>query len=668
MPSLDGYATEAYANAAASNVAAQAAVTYLTGVPDYYATKSWVRDQVETGGGQYSAGVWNDGYVLDATGIVWSAAITTNAIPTPPFSTNTTTYIEGGVTTTVETVTTNYTYEVVTNLAPAFKAFLADASTSPESAIADAALTGPVFYSDSSRYFFRVSDVLYECDDGTWLEYSDGRWRYSDGGSTYDCINGNGLPANDISPPAILQWNQGGIWKMVTRGSVLETFPLLYNRAGLAPADYETVSNRAMSAVQPGEMTAATNSLSERFIPIEGSEPIITDVSLYINQELYEQGMLRLYLPDLGNVDAISFVSSPQITNAGAVAAIKADLAASGYVVTNEYGALTGLANVQIDGELTVNGTNVMSEIAGKASLGSLTAVSNAATAADVKASTAIAYLQGEDVRVVVTNYDSIVHMPSASIQQQIEEDGSNTWSVVWDELTRWTWLVGTYLPTNYYTKAETDALLDEKADRAWGFYESHTGEYAPDGYTWISSPKIAIAGGLAYQRTLTSAGAVWVLVSNGLVAETDGEENGFFRIKDDEGNATFEIVRGNKRTVGAAAAGIRVTRSGGSNIVTVPYAVVSDDHPTIYGATNLSAPEWTELSAQWTGQSGAWTAQVSSASSTLFIKGEYETGGETYISNGVPISVSKGIYCTDGVHKVRPVYNNGSITWEVVP
>ena len=44
---------------------------------------------------------------------------------------------------------------------------------------------------------------------------------------------------------------------MVTRGSVLETFPLLYNRAGLAPADYETVSNRAMSAVQPDSLSSA---------------------------------------------------------------------------------------------------------------------------------------------------------------------------------------------------------------------------------------------------------------------------------------------------------------------------------------------------------------------------------------------------------------------------
>lgn len=271
-------------------------------------------------------------------------------------------------------------------------------------------------------------------------------------------------------------------------------------------------------------------------------------------------------------------------------------------------------------------------------------------------------YWDGDEVRVTVTNYDSSVHLPSLYLEQKLEN--TNAYRVVWSESTRWA--------SNALEMAELRSAVDEKADRAWGFYDSHTGEYAPDGFTWLSSPKIAIAGGLAYQRTLTTDGAVWVLVSNGMVAETGGEvTNGFFRIKDDEGNTTFEIVRGNKRTVGATAAGIRVTRSGGSNVVTVPYNVVSEEHPTVYGTTNLSSGEWTELAATWLGQSGAWTAQVSSASATLFIKGEYETGGETYIRNAAPISVEGGLYATNtasgGFVKIRPKYNGSTITWERV-
>ena len=267
-------------------------------------------------------------------------------------------------------------------------------------------------------------------------------------------------------------------------------------------------------------------------------------------------------------------------------------------------------------------------------------------------------YWDGDEVRITVTNYDSAVHLPSLYIEQKLEN--TNAYRTVWDERTRWV--------SNDVQMAEMRSAIDEKADRAWGFYDSHTGNYAPDGYTWLSSPRIAIAGGLAYQRTLTTDGAVWVLVSNGMVAQTGGNaENGFFRIKDDEGNTTFEIVRGNKRTVGATASGIRVEQSGGNKVVTVPYSVVSEEHPTIYGTTDLSAGEWSQLSPQWLGQSGAWTAIVTTAANQYFIKGEYEVGGETYIKNVAPISVESGIYCTDGIHKVRPVYNNGSITWEVV-
>ena len=596
IPSLEGYATEAYANAAASNAQANAIAQIPTLAP--YATRRWVLEQVETSGGSYSAGVWSDGYVLDATGVVSMAMISENAIPTPPYATNTTTYIEGGVTTTVETVTTNYTYEVVTNLTPVFKAFLVDAYTSPESAIADAALSGPIFYYSNDSLLFRVSDGLYECNDGTSLEYSYdgyGQWRYSDGVNTYDCIDANGRPAVDISPPALLQWKRGLTWESASRGSVLEAFPLLYDRSGLAPTDYETVSNRAMTALRTE---------SDPTVPAWAKSP---------TPPLSEES------------DPVWEVDKPN------------------------YATGTALASV-----------------------------SNAAAVADSKASLAVAYLQGEDVRVVITNYDSSVNMPSASIQQQVEDGDSNRWSVVWNELTRWNWLFDNHLPTNYYDKTQMNTLLAEKADRAWGYYDSHTGHYAPDGYTWISSPKIAIAANLAYRRTITSNGEIWILESSGLVSETGGDvTNGFFRISDDEGNSLFEIVKGNKRTVGAAPGGLTTTSEMGVTHMHIPYNVVSPEHPTTYVCTDLSAADWkSEDSAEcpanvsWTGSSGAWVAEVwgKSAQPKMFVKAEYEVGGETYIKNAAPMSAEGGILCTDGIHKCRPVYGNGAITWEVVP
>ncbi len=311
------------------------------------------------------------------------------------------------------------------------------------------------------------------------------------------------------------------------------------------------------------------------------------------------------------------------------------------------------------------------------AKLYTVAALANFATNVDVKASTAIYYLQGDDAKVVITNYDSSVHMPSMSFQQRIEEGGSNRWTIVWNELTRWNWLFDTYLPTNYYDKTQINGLLDEKADRAWGFYESHTGNWSPDGYTWISSPKIAIAAGLAYQHTITSSGAIWVLESNGLVTESGGNlTNGFFRVSDDEGNSILEIVKGNKRTVGANAEQPAVTNVMGVAHMYIRYSVVSESHPTLKICTDLSNPDWHKEDSEdcvanvsWSGASSNYVAEVwaKTAQPRMFVKATYMAGGETYIKNAAPISVQGGILCTDGIHKVRPVYNNGNITWEVV-
>lgn len=257
------------------------------------------------------------------------------------------------------------------------------------------------------------------------------------------------------------------------------------------------------------------------------------------------------------------------------------------------------------------------------------------------------AHLNAEDSRFVVTNYNSTTKMGEASAEVKIDDN----WIVIWREMTRWNWFLYTYLPTNYYNKAEVDALLAEKADRAWGFYDSHTGNYAPDGYTWISSPYVAISGGLAYQRTITAEGAVWVLESNGLVTETGGTvSNGFFRISDDEGGALFEIIKGDKRTVGATAGSVRQSNAYTITHLYISYPIDSAEHPTLEVCTSLTLKDWEpESSADcaanvtWTGSRGNWEVEVwgKNAYTQLFIKATYETGGETYIRNNAPVGMS---------------------------
>lgn len=317
--------------------------------------------------------------------------------------------------------------------------------------------------------------------------------------------------------------------------------------------------------------------------------------------------------------------------------------------------------------------TSSESGIVRRSELSSLASSSDVSTLSNSVASIG-AMLNAENARFVSTNYNSSTHIPSAYVQAKI--DGS--WLEIWNELTRWNWLTDTYLPANFYTKGQINSALDDKADRAWGFYDSHTGLYAPEDYTWISSPKIAIAGGLAYSRTVTAEGAVWVLESNGMVTETGGVvSNGFFRVSDDDGNALFEIVKGDKRTVGATANSVQTIAGFTPTKLQIGYAVQSESHPTLQIASTLSNPTWyaednasCPANVSWSGSSGNYTVTVqakSSSATQLFVKAEYQAGGETYIKNVGPVSVQGGIYCTDGIHKVRPVYNNGNITWEVM-
>ena len=93
------------------------------------------------------------------------------------------------------------------------------------------------------------------------------------------------------------------------------------NVTDVTPGNYETVSNRAMTANNYTDEVAAD--IRQNYIPISGG-PIYSSVDLFLNDLLHEQRMIRFELPDRTSADAQSFVGSSQITNQGAVAAATA--------------------------------------------------------------------------------------------------------------------------------------------------------------------------------------------------------------------------------------------------------------------------------------------------------------------------------------------------------
>lgn len=258
----------------------------------------------------------------------------------------------------------------------------------------------------------------------------------------------------------------------------------------------------------------------------------------------------------------------------------------------------------------------------------------------------------GDDCQLISTNYNSATKLPELLLRFKIEDKAtsSNVWYDVWREMTRWNWLTEQYLPTNFYNKVQIDAELGQKADRAWGHYDSHTGGYSPDGFTWISSPKIAIAGGMAYQRILTAEGAIWVLMSNGLTTYTGGETNGYFRISDDKGNAIFEITKGTESLQGATSYVRSTEQINGYTHLYLDYYVEATKHPTIEVCTDLNKLDWRTEDASgclanvvWSGESGHYKAEVwgKQPFKALFVQAKYLQGAKDVIKHNAPVEFS---------------------------
>lgn len=267
-------------------------------------------------------------------------------------------------------------------------------------------------------------------------------------------------------------------------------------------------------------------------------------------------------------------------------------------------------------------------------------------------------YWDGDDVRVTVTNYDSQVNIPSLYLEQNTNTvvGGTAAYRVVWDERTRWDQFLAGY-------NAFATNVVENYADRAWGVYDSASGNYSPDGLLQISQAQIMIANGLAYQKTVTTGGcAVWVLQATDPTMVSGVTSNGYFRITDGDGNALFEIVKGDKRIVGATASSIVA-----NNGMTITYNVTAADHPKLEIATELNGTWLSEgnysgvANVSWTGSSGAWVATVTPIGNrpSMFAKASYETGGETYVKHSAPLGFSR-IYVNGTNYNVHVETMNG--------
>ena len=253
------------------------------------------------------------------------------------------------------------------------------------------------------------------------------------------------------------------------------------------------------------------------------------------------------------------------------------------------------------------------------------------------------AVIQGTNVLDVVTNYDSQVHIPERYL---VQIDANGTRRVIWRESTMLTNEIAKAIAAN---NAETDAKLNTKADKAWSHHTSGLGADAPVGVTWISTPETVIAGGYEYEKVVTTAGAVWILASNGLT--TGATENSFFKVSATDGTELFSIEKTDSYLVGVSADGI--TRTG--NTVRIPVNVVAPQHPYIRACTNLVNATWVKedengfscpfASVSWSGSSGSYVATVTCAQPQAFFYFEYLVEGVAKVKNTATTELTGGIY-----------------------
>ncbi len=296
---------------------------------------------------------------------------------------------------------------------------------------------------------------------------------------------------------------------------------------------------------------------------------------------------------------------------------------------------------------------------------------------ADIRTESALVYrlYSGSNVVAEVTNYNSQVHAPSLRLLQLNE---SNEYVTVWTETNG---LARTLAAATNYAD---EAISERAAPRAWSGTTSGLGFDAPDGMTWVSSSNLVIAGGLEYEKHVTTGGAIWLLESNGMTADFHALSNNtaYLDISAADGTSIFRIEKSDSFLVGVHVNNVSVD---GSTLV-CGVNVVAAEHPLVRVKAQLTDASWSKeedgttsggvttipglATITWSGSSGNWTCRIANLTGggSLFAQMEYLQEGGTKIVNTAPLDVTPGILCTDGVHKVRPVYNNGTITWEVVP
>ena len=282
-------------------------------------------------------------------------------------------------------------------------------------------------------------------------------------------------------------------------------------------------------------------------------------------------------------------------------------------------------------------------------------------------------YWSGDDFQVTVTNYPTQLgsttspsgYRPLLSFAMKLSDGNHNT---VWHQSWLEDWITNHYLPSNYYSKAEVDAPIK----RAWGRFDSETGEESPEGVTQISSKTVIYSAGQKFQRYInTSGGGVWLLTGNVSVGDNNTSSNGLFRLSDVEGSTLIEAYKGDKKVVAAHPDAVTI-----ENDITLKVKYNITAEPKLYVCDDLSTKLWKpqddpECVANVTcddyieGTGYVVRVTPKNPQGSLFAYATYELGGESYID--IPYKVRR-MKIGESIYELSTMKVNGETTLKLTP
>ena len=283
----------------------------------------------------------------------------------------------------------------------------------------------------------------------------------------------------------------------------------------------------------------------------------------------------------------------------------------------------------------------------------------------------------------VVTNYESSAGTP-ATMQLYEWRDGERR--LVWDQRTHTT----NELAKAERRRAEADGALEAKIaatsnsipSAAWGARYPTGGENPATNELWISTPTTVLSGGFEWQKNVTAHGSLWVLRSNGIIADLGkgGVTNGaYLSITDWEGKEVLTVTKTASQLVDALPSEVETT-AGGDFVVRF---FRTETQPVAYVKLDLTdggarfTDEMREDSAScpavvsWRQEADAWVATFTPKETPcpqMFVAATYEKEGETVIQNNAPIGVGGGMMVTNsaagGFITVYPKWNGSTVIW----